>query len=333
MAERLRTVFGHLSTHKPFIIPSAVAATSASNIQAQTDRFKYTLDSPLLTYEQRKFYEENGFLVIRKLVSKDKLDRYRERFEKICKKEVEVPGVIIMRDVAIARSEYVPGQKAITKIQDFQYDPVMFEYCTLPEIVDYVECFTGPNIKAIHTMLINKPPDTGKKSSRHPLHQDLHYFPMRPADRIVCSWTAMQKINRENGCLVVLPGTHKGTLLQHDYPDWKGGVNKMYHGIRDFDPNANKVHLEMEEGDTVFFHPILIHGSGMNRTDGFRKSISCHYASGDCEMIDIRGTSQDLIVDEVLEQAVKRTGMPKESFTFEAIWQFKSKDVKGNNSW
>lgn len=51
----------------------------------------------------------------------------------------------------------------------------------------------------------------------------------------------------------------------------QGGVNKMYHGIQDFDPEARMVHLEMEEGDTVFFHPLLIHGSGRNQTDGFRK--------------------------------------------------------------
>ena len=45
----------------------------------------------------------------------------------------------------------------------------------------------------------------------------------------------------------------------------------MYHGITNFDPSANMVHLVMEPGDTVFFHPLLIHGSGMNRTNGFRK--------------------------------------------------------------
>ena len=45
----------------------------------------------------------------------------------------------------------------------------------------------------------------------------------------------------------------------------------MYHGIRDYDPSLKRVHLEMEAGDTVFFHPLLIHGSGMNRTTGFRK--------------------------------------------------------------
>ncbi len=45
----------------------------------------------------------------------------------------------------------------------------------------------------------------------------------------------------------------------------------MYHGIKNFHPDDERVHLEMEKGDTIFFHPLLYHGSGMNRTDGFRK--------------------------------------------------------------
>lgn len=49
------------------------------------------------------------------------------------------------------------------------------------------------------------------------------------------------------------------------------GVNKFYHGIKDFDQNAPRVHLKMDAGDTVFFHPILIHGSGTNKTNRFRK--------------------------------------------------------------
>lgn len=50
--------------------------------------------------------------------------------------------------------------------------------------------------------------------------KDLYYFPFRPANRIVASWTAMERVTRDNGCLFVLPGTHKGKLLQHDYPNW-----------------------------------------------------------------------------------------------------------------
>jgi len=31
----------------------------------------------------------------------------------------------------------------------------------------------------------------------------------------------MEKVTRENGCLVVLPGSHTGVLEEHGYPDWK----------------------------------------------------------------------------------------------------------------
>lgn len=45
----------------------------------------------------------------------------------------------------------------------------------------------------------------------------------------------------------------------------KGAVNKMYHGIQGYDSHA-VVNIEMEKGDTVFFHPLLVHGSGPNLT-------------------------------------------------------------------
>lgn len=90
--------------------------------------------------------------------------------------------------------------------------------------MNIVECFTGPNIKATHSMLINKPPDSGALTSRHPLHQDLHYFPFRPADRIVAAWTALEDVTIENGCLIVIPGSHKGQLLPHEYPKWEVSI-------------------------------------------------------------------------------------------------------------
>lgn len=311
-------------------MPYQPSPASSGAVHSGLQSFRYTLDNPVLSYEQRKFYEDNGYIVIRNLVPKEKLDVYRERFEQICRREVEIPGLTIMRDVAIARSEFVPGEQAVTKLQEFQNDDVLFGYCELPEIIKYVQTFTGKEVKAMHTMLINKPPDPGKKTSRHPLHQDLHYFPFRPADRVVCSWTAMQKVNRENGCLVVLPGTHKGELLQHDYPEWEGGVNKMYHGVRDFDPNAPRVHLPMDTGDTVFFHPLLIHGSGMNKTKGFRKSISCHYASADINYIDVKGSIQDGVEKEVFEMVHKKLvarGVDPTKLTMKDLWMFKSRDV------
>ena len=51
--------------------------------------------------------------------------------------------------------------------------------------------------------------------------KDLHYFLHRPVNQIVAAWTAMEKIDKNNGCLFVLPGTHKGPLYKHDYPEWE----------------------------------------------------------------------------------------------------------------
>ena len=57
----------------------------------------------------------------------------------------------------------------------------------------------------------------------------------------------MEHIDDNNGCLVVQPGTHKGVLEQHDYPDWEKGVNKMYHGIRGADSNPRYVLERLRE--------------------------------------------------------------------------------------
>ncbi|XP_016125895.1 phytanoyl-CoA dioxygenase, peroxisomal-like [Sinocyclocheilus anshuiensis] len=328
-ADRLKVVLNHLDRSHGAVRASFTSAQNVSYHHPQV--LQYTSDTGVLTPEQRIAYEENGFILIRKLVSDQDIDRFRKEFERICKREVKVPGLVVMRDVTIAKSEYVEGEKAVTKLQDYQEDLELFRYCTLPQILKYVECFTGPNIMAMHTMLINKPPDTGKKTSRHPMHQDLHYFPFRPADRIVCSWTAMEKVHRGNGCLVVLPGSHHGTLLEHDYPEWEGGVNKMYHGVRNYDPNHPRVHLEMEKGDTVFFHPLLIHGSGMNQTDGFRKAISCHYASSDCYYIDVKGTTQENISNEVKELAAKKYGVD-DTVTFQDTWALRGRLVQGDRA-
>jgi len=130
-------------------------------------------------------------------------------------------------------------------------------------------------------MLINKPPGV---DGRHPLHQDLLYFPFRPADQIIAAWTALEPCTRKNGCLVVLPGTHRGELLPHENPDWEW-LNLAYFGAKGVGAHPGRVHLVMEPGDTVFFHPLLLHGSGHNRTDGFRRAISAHYASAACRFV------------------------------------------------
>lgn len=339
MAERVRS-----SQRRLKVLASHLGCPSAQPTggDACTPPFvsPYTFDNGALSLEERQQFDRNGFVVKRGLLNSEDVATFRERFRQLCSREVKCPGLLIMRDVAISQSEFVPGEKAVTKIQDFQHDDVLFGYCVHPSIVKYVKAFTGEDVMAMHTMLINKPPDPGTRSSRHPFHQDLHYFPFRPTDRIVCSWTALEHVHRRNGCLVVIPGTHTEPLMPHDYPKWEGGVNRLYHGVPEefvkscLDQGKELVYLEMQPGDTVFFHPLLVHGSGRNRTDGFRKAISCHYASSHCWYVDVDEKQQNIAeeVKATARQVLARRGFPNVDeidIDYADLWRIRARLVAG----
>jgi len=235
-----------------------------------------------LSPEERRHYAEQGYVVRRGLFSAEEVEVWNQRFLDIAEGRVEpAEDMLVMRDVMVAKGAVEPGSPAaaVAKIQDYQNDPVLYDgYAKSPRLLDLVEGFCGPDVKSIHTMLINKPPNV---DGRHPLHQDLLYFPFRPADRIAAAWTALEPVDRGNGCLVAVPGAHRGALRRHGRPDWEY-VNVAYLGATEIDDLIEqRVHLEMQPGDTVFFHPLLLHGSGRNRTDAFRRAISAHYSHTD----------------------------------------------------
>ena len=76
----------------------------------------------------------------------------------------------------------------------------------------------------------------------------------------------------------------------------------------------------------MFFHPILIHGSGPNLTEGFRKAISCHYAASECNYIDVTGTLQDAIKEEVQSVSIRKFG---KKIDFNEVWKIKSRVASG----
>ena len=112
--------------------------------------------------DERRHYDETGYLVARSLFESAELEGFVKRFLAIVNEEVPpAPGMLVMRDVMVAKGAVVPSSRpeAIAKIQDFHADPVLYEgYVKHPRLLDWVESFVGPDVKSIHTMLINKPP-------------------------------------------------------------------------------------------------------------------------------------------------------------------------------
>ncbi len=124
-----------------------------------TKKFIYTRDSSRLTFDQRCFYETNGYLVIRGLVPLEILTKCSQRFDDIAAGKIRKGEMTVMRDVS--------DRTVVNKIQDINHDDVLREYVEYNPMLDIIESVTGPNIMAVHSMLIAKPPDSGSNSSRY----------------------------------------------------------------------------------------------------------------------------------------------------------------------
>lgn len=230
---------------------------------------------------EREHYWKHGFTVLRKLFDASELSRFERRFVDIATGSMPRPeGLVLMQDVSVAKGGHVPETPlhGINKILSFEEDPVLFDHSLHPAQLAAVRSLIGPDLVTISTNVFNKPPGL---DGRHPFHQDLRYFALRPADQIVACWTAISPCRRENGCLAVVPGSHRSPLRSHELPSWEQ-VNFGYFAAEG-DERERREWVEMEPGDTVFFHPLLLHGSGRNRSGDFRRAISTHYASAACE--------------------------------------------------
>ena len=233
----------------------------------------------MLTDAQIAEFEREGFVLVRGLLEPAERERYNTRFLDIAAGNAP-PEMTVMRDVMVVKGAVTPKTPVhgINKIMNLETDPVLFDYARHPATLAIAQQLARDRrLYTISTNVFNKPPGI---DGRHPLHQDLRYFRLRPASGIVGVWTALSPCTRASGCLAVIPRSHHGPLLGHEDPDWEY-VNRAFYGVTDVNRDARH-HVEMDPGDTLFFHPLLVHGSGRNRTDDFRRAISVHYASAKC---------------------------------------------------
>ncbi len=235
-----------------------------------------------LSAEEKEFFNKNGYVVIKGLLSQDKIDRYTQRLVDVCNGDVPpAKHMLVMKDIMVAKGKVQTDKRVekIQKIQDIQDDEVFWELLTEPAVLDIAENFCGKNMKTIHNMIINKPP---RVDGRHPFHQDQLYFPFGPDEDIIGCWIALQKTSKESGTLAVIPGSHHSKILEHGDIKNIDNLNLAYFGALGDIGIENRIHFEAEPGDALFFHTHLLHGAGRNRTEGFRRVYIVHYASSEC---------------------------------------------------
>lgn len=134
-----------------------------------------------------------------------------------------------------------------------------------------VAALLGEEPIAAQSMFYFKPPGARGQA----LHQDNFYLRVEPGT-CVAAWLALDRVDRGNGGLEVVPGTHRMDLFCPEEADPGTYFTREYVPPP---PGLERVPVDMEPGDVLFFNGSLVHGSEPNTTrDRFRRSFICHYA-------------------------------------------------------
>jgi phytanoyl-CoA hydroxylase len=142
-------------------------------------------------------------------------------------------------------------------------------------VMDVLATLLGQQAMMAQTMYYFKPP--GAKGQR--MHQDNFYLLAAPAT-CIAAWTAIDDATLENGCLWVVPGSHRHTIHCPKEVPGESWNNYGDSHINPFPREAKPIPVTVPHGSTMFFGGQLIHGSGPNRTkDTSRRTFIGHYVN------------------------------------------------------
>ena len=143
--------------------------------------------------------------------------------------------------------------------------PVLDRVAHDQRILDAVEDVIGPDILVAGTTLFIKEPETTGFIS---WHQDARYIGLEPHDWVT-AWLAISDVNEENGCMRMVPRSHRAQLVEH--VDTYGEDNLLTRGqtVPDVD-DSDTVAVPLKPGQLSLHHPRIVHGSGPNMSGSRR---------------------------------------------------------------
>jgi non-heme Fe2+,alpha-ketoglutarate-dependent halogenase len=168
--------------------------------------------------------------------------------------------------------------------------PWLWELVHLPAIVDPVADLLGPDLLCFGTSFISKP---GTDARHVTWHQDAtHWHLSEP--RGITAWIALTPSTRENGCVRVLPGTHRRVVAHRDSQDRLNMLGMREEVVEPLDIDA-AVDMALAPGEMSIHHPLVIHGSEPNTSGARRTGFAIRYIAGDVGQTDGLRNSATLV--------------------------------------
>jgi hypothetical protein len=208
-----------------------------------------------LSAAEVRHFREQGFVVPEHRIAPAEVAAMKSGVERI----IDASPGLTNKPITTAHLAAVHGNDAL------------MAHCLRPDILDMIEAIDGPDLILWTTSVFHKPAVSGVET---PWHQDGEYWPMRPMAG-TSAWIALTASHRENGCLRVVPCSHL-TAREHE----KSRPARGHFG-RTLPPNSipetETADIELEPGQMLLFHPMLVHGARANESAQARTGFVIRY--------------------------------------------------------
>lgn len=229
-----------------------------------------------ISKENKKFYDDNGFLIAKELFSNPEIQELKNEIVNIFKHKGESIIGYVKPDEGITDDELIKNYTTLNfphKASD-----VILDYVKHEKVANVLSKIVSPNVKCMQSMFFMKGP--GKKGQSW--HQDEYYIPTR--DRSLTGvWIAVDNASTENGCLWVIPGSHKSGHIRKRIPiEREEFQDKDMSDLSPFIEKKDAIPVELPAGSALFFNGYLLHGSLNNKSKGsYRRALVNHYMSAE----------------------------------------------------
>jgi ectoine hydroxylase-related dioxygenase (phytanoyl-CoA dioxygenase family) len=218
-------------------------------------------------------YHCDGYLVLAEALRSDEVRALREEAVRICRGERgAVDGV---QPPAAGEPDQLVVRRYLCIHFPHKLSALMRRTVAHPVVVDALTQVIGPDVKAMQSMLFIK--SEGKPGQAW--HQDELFIPTRDRS-LTAAWIALDDATVENGCLWVLPGSHRPGVL---YPDRDQHDSRFDCEVEAYDfpyRDQDAVPVEVPAGSVVIFNGYLLHRSLPNTgRHGLRRALVNHYMS------------------------------------------------------
>ena len=235
--------------------------------------------SEQFTNDEVERFQRDGFLIVPRLAASVMVDRMRDvTREGLTRAISPVEYEADLHYPGAPANSQVEGGRTIRRLkQAHGRDPVFTEWLTQPNLLSRLRQLLGPQLVcplAHHNCIMTKEPQF---SSDTGWHQDIRYWSFTRPD-LINVWLALGPERPENGCLRVIPGTHRQQYDRNRFDD----ALFLREDLPENQPLLQRAEFcALEPGDTLFFHARTFHAATRNRSELTKFSVVFTFRSLD----------------------------------------------------